>query len=667
MVGLCHSTGVVTQRARRAERSAVRDERRGPLRARPLGVPLWVWLVAVAVSLLLLGPALLPGALMNLDLLVFDRLPVPRGMWGLGPELPRRVPFWAGVAWLGSLVGADTAAKATLLILLVMSFVGSFRVTVRTLRDSGSRTVGSLPVELVALGGGMLYAAGPFVLTRAAIGHWPVVLVAAVLPWALPDLVELPRSQRRLGAWALLFSLGGVYGGIVGGAFLISGLRKAPPSRRLRAIGVWMAAQLVWLVPLFLVTVTTPGRSMPSSSAFATPMDSVGDLGRLLAGLGFWNPGFQLAREQAGLAAVGGFLVVAFAVVGTKDLPRSMRGPLVAVGLAGLALALASSVPLLDDILSAFTNSALGAPFRESQRYLLPFLLWAAVASPRGAQRMASRLPAALGAPLSLVPWVFALLLIAPSAWGLEGQLRTTTPPTEWVEARQTIEAERGSVLSLPWYQYFTADAADNRLVLSPLPLYLGGDVINASDPQLSDEPAKEVGDGRESEAARIVEELRNGRPASIAMAGLGIRWVARLHDVDWRDYTGLDDDPGLEVAVDGDSLTLYRVRNWPGEIVDDTGRDVSGSSVVRPFWTVEPSGPAAFSAPYQSGWLRGFSVASSTEDGRVRLPSGSGPVWYWPSLLVLAAYAAWVGILIWSVIPTLRRWGRAVRSSRRA
>ena len=34
---------------------------------------------------------------------------------------------------------------------------------------------------------------------------------------------------------------------------------------------------------------------MAVSDVFATPLDGVGDLGRIFAGLGFWNLGFQLA------------------------------------------------------------------------------------------------------------------------------------------------------------------------------------------------------------------------------------------------------------------------------------------------------------------------------------------------------------------------------------
>ena len=620
------------------------------------GVEAWVWISGLATVLLLLGPALGPGALMNLDLLAFDRLPVPSGMWGLGPELPRRVPLWAFVAWFGTVVGADTAAKVLLVVMLVLAFVGAYRVTARAL--SQSSTNGSdrpLPDTAIALGGAVLYGAGPFILTRAAVGHWPVVLVAALLPWALPDLVDPTRPLRRIAAWALLFSLGGVYGGVIGGAFLLAALVRSGPGRAARLVGLWLAAQLVWLVPLLLVTVTTSGRTLAPSDAFATPLGEIGDVGRLLAGMGFWNLGFQLGREQPLLAACVGFAVAALAAVGTRDIPVLMRRPLLVIAMVSLAIALASGVAPFDRVFLDVTGSTLGAPLRESQRNLVPFLLWVAIAAPLGARRIGRSLPAALGAPVSLAPLVLGVVLIVPSGWGLGGQLVPVEVPEAWAQARAAIESEPGTVMALPWFQYYTSDVADDRLVLSPLPLYLGGDVVTASDPQLTEAVAQEVADGREPELAAVVGQLRAGVPSSSDLAALGVRWVASLHDVDWRSYTGLDADPGLDVVVDSDDITLFRVRDWMGQVVEDGGEKVASDSFVGPFLSVDRSGPAVYSAPYQWGWARGTSLASETEDGRVALPGGTGVVWYPPVLAVLVADAIWLGLLSWVIIGGIR------------
>ena len=77
------------------------------LRAEFLGVGLWVWVLATLIALFMVGPALGPGALLNLDLLAFDGAALPRGTWGLGPELPRRVPFGTMLAPLSTTLGGE--------------------------------------------------------------------------------------------------------------------------------------------------------------------------------------------------------------------------------------------------------------------------------------------------------------------------------------------------------------------------------------------------------------------------------------------------------------------------------------------------------------------------------------------------------------------------------
>jgi hypothetical protein len=114
--------------------------------------------------------------------------------------------------------------------------------------------------------------------------------------------------------------------------------------------------------------------------------------------------------------------------------------------------------------------------------------------------------------------------------------------------------------VAFPFFQYFTLDIADNRLVLNVVPYWFGGDVISSSDPNLRRGEEKERADPRESATEKLSIEARAGLPISTGLARLGVRWVVLQHDVDWRTYTGIDTDSGLERVVDGPSLSLYRV-----------------------------------------------------------------------------------------------------------
>src|SRR5688572_29685979 len=150
-----------------------------------LGVPLWTWAGSLLVSITMIGPGLRPGALLNLDLVVIDEVQVPRGMWGLGPELPRRVPLWGPLAWLSELVGGELLTKAAMVASIAIAAAGMYRLVARLVERASVAT---------ALGAAALYAIGPFFLTRLAVGQLNVVWAMALVPWALPDLLQPARS-----------------------------------------------------------------------------------------------------------------------------------------------------------------------------------------------------------------------------------------------------------------------------------------------------------------------------------------------------------------------------------------------------------------------------------------------------------------------------------------
>src|SRR5437763_12406083 len=86
------------------------------------------WLAGGALAGLVLGPALAPGSLLNLDLVFTPTIPVPRGVWALGPELSRRVPLGVVLAWGSALLGGPVAGKALLLVALTVAFAGACRL-----------------------------------------------------------------------------------------------------------------------------------------------------------------------------------------------------------------------------------------------------------------------------------------------------------------------------------------------------------------------------------------------------------------------------------------------------------------------------------------------------------------------------------------------------------
>jgi hypothetical protein len=626
------------------------------------------WLVGFAVAVVMLGPALAPGPLFNLDLVLPPQVPVPRGVWGLGPELPRRVPMWLLVAWLSPIIGGDTAGKALMAGSIVVAFVGAYRLA---MGEMGTRRA-SPPVArtfrvpvVVGYGAGLLYAANPFLLTRLDVGHLMIVVPMAILPWVLPTLLRPADNIRMTFLAALLLGFAGHYGGAITLMIVAAGLVATRGRRAGKVVAVTVLAQLPWLVPGLIVY--SEGASIVDSTPFATYVEGPQGAGQLLAGHGFWQPNYQVGYPGGWAVAVVGVVLAALAIYGSSQLPASLRRPMAVLAGLGFLAAVASATPGLADAYVSLSRNPIGSVVREGQRLLPLYLVWMAPAAALGAHRVASMLAAhrggwrgAAASVADVVPLVAALWLASAALWGIDPKLRPVELPPEYAQARQHIIDQPGPVVALPWHQYFnleadSAGAAEGnriiiRRVLNPLPLYLGGDVLMSSDPELRETDRRERVDPRERQVDAIVADAKQAQPVSARLAKLGVRWVILLHEVDWLTYSGVTRDPGLRSVVRGPALELYEVTGWKGAVVDEQGQPVANDPVIEPVLRVDPSGPAVYNRPAASGWMRGWEAAGTTPEGLVSLPAGSGLVWYWPSLVVVATTFATYLVAIWSL-----------------
>lgn len=595
-----------------------------PTRSRP--GRWWPWLAGATVGLLVLGPALAPGALFNLDLVLTPVIPVPQGVWGLGPELPRRLPFMLPLAWASAVVDGAAAAKVALVALFALAFAGAARLV----RGRGTPTVAAA---------GLLYGASPFLVTRVATGYLGVALMAAVLPWVLPRLARPADSPARTFLAAAALGLTGVTGGLAALLVVAAGLVATSGRRALTVLALTVAAQVPWLVPGLVVY--RQGVDPAGGAGFVTRATGLGGPLRVLAGHGFWQDAFQVGRGGFGVAVVGGVLLV-LGVLGHRDLPEAWRRPAGWLAVAGAVLALASSVPGLDALYDALTSTPVGAPLREGHRLLPLYLVWLAPAAALGARRLALGVAGARRAAWLALPLVLGAWLALPGLWGAGGQLDPVDLPPEWGEARAVVHERPGPVASLPWAQYFDLNVAGGRRVLDVMPSYLGGDVLVASDPNLGD-PARERADPREPTMDLLALRVQAGEDVGAELAALGVRWVVLQHDIDWQTYGALRDDPGLRRVVEGPTLELFEVVDWEGPVRTDAGAVLDADGPVAPVRGVDASGAATWARPGAWGWLRGTDPAAITSDGQLRLPAGEGPVWYWPALVVLVADAAFL------------------------
>ncbi len=619
------------------------------------------WLVPTAIALAILGPALRPGVIFNLDLILTPHLDTPTGFWGLGPELPRRLPLWVPISWLSSIVPATVTGKVLMLILIVLPWVGMARLT--RLLSCVSTPAGRLACNSA----GALYALSPFILTRAAVGHFNVTVPHAVLPWVLPVLI---RPGRRLSTTFLAcFAMGfaGHSGGTLAVAIVCVVLLCGRRERWLGVVAVAVAAQAPWVVPGLAVVAANPIH-MATGNAFPTFADGAAGLARLSAGGGFWNTYFQIGGSGA-VVAIAGVALLALAVAGSRAIDAEFRRPLISLGALGWFVAVASTIDGFDTVWFWINDHLLGGVWREGHRVLTLHLVWLAPAAALGGQRLYSALlrrprwTFAAG-PLAILPAAIATLLSVPALWGLGGQVSADPLPAGWQQSRQAVDANPGTVLALPWYQYFNLSIGDGpvRRVLNPLPLYLGGDVLSSSDNGLQRD-VREYGDPREVFADKLIARLAEHRPIANNLSRLGVRWVMLLKTIRVEQYAALADDPGLRAVVDTPDVALYEVRAWRGEAVDDGGNSVSASDVGPAFATFDTDAAVVWARGGSDGWRRGTEPGTITASGLVRLPPGSGLVWNVATVPALAGQIV-PTIAVAVVIERARRRRRRRRAS---
>lgn len=594
---------------------------------------------ALVGGLLVLGPALQPGALFALDLVVADRMDLPPGVWGLGPEYGRALPLTAMVALAGEVFGAANVVRLLFVVAFIVAAIGT------------ARLVGRAPA-IVRVGAGLLYAFSPFLLTRVGAGQISLVCAAAILPWAVPVLLRPHDDLARTYRWSLLLGLSGVAGGVFVIALLVTGM-VAARGRRLVTVGfAGIVSQLPWLVPGILVMAQSPG--VTPSSWFPTRIDGIGGVFALAVGDGFFQPAARVGGDSIILPVVG-LAVVGLAAVGWRSLDATWGRRAGALAVVTMLVVVWSGTPSLAGSFETFVSAPLGGVVREAQRLLPLVLVFVVPAAAAGVQAVGRRLSsgAAVGA-LEALPAAFAVLVIWPGLWGVDGRLTSNPVPTDWVAAHELLSAEPGTTLALPWARYLNLSMADGNRTFNPASRLLPGDVLGPSDLGIG-AGVREAADPREGPAEKIVLDVLEGRPVGPALAGLGVRWVALEHEPTSERYRSVATDPGLERVILGSQVSIFRVKDWVGPVVASDGSPGSVDLLVPPLARIEPRRSGTWARPGGWGWLRGTSTVATTERGLADLPPGGPLVWYWPASLVMSGYLVTLAGLV-----VVGRFGRA-------
>ncbi|MGN6694907.1 MAG: hypothetical protein ACTHN0_12105 [Aquihabitans sp.] len=625
----------------------------------------WPWGVGLLLGLVVVGPGLAGGSLLSLDLLVTPDIPVPNGMYGLGPALSQRVPLFAVLGLGSAVVGGPATTKILIVAFLAIGFAGAARLA-RVLAPAGTH-VGAWG----QLAAGLLWAAGPYALTRTGVGHINLLWVVAILPWVLPRLCRPAEHLPSTYLAALALAIGGPGGGTLGVAAAAVALVVQPRPRRfvrpILAVGV---PQLVWVLPTAVLL--WAGAGVAGATGFPTRADGVGGWPALLAGAGFWRADYQVGATGA-VGAVAGLVIGVLAVAGAVRIVRSSGwsswpGAATAVAITGIVLTLASAVPGIRVVYEALSDLPFGAPLRESQRFSALWMVWAAPAVVIGACALADHVTArsaglrrAASAAAAAVPLVVALAVSTPGWWGLDGRLDPVEYPASWAAVRDVIAGRPGTTVALPWLEYPSLSFADGRQAFNPMPDYLGGDVISSYDPLLQEGGGhQEQVDRRSVAVDELVRQAKEGEPIADGLAALGVRWVVLAHERGSEQLGAVGSDPGLDHVLALPGADLYEVRAWEGAAMAPDGSAHRLSRPVPPILRTDAPRGSVLNVAGAPGWVQGWGhPVAVTADGRLRLEGDGGTLWFWPAIVILVTDVVVAGLGIRCLASRRRRFVR--------
>ncbi|MGB0102364.1 MAG: hypothetical protein WBP61_18950 [Nocardioides sp.] len=473
------------------------------VRLRRYAVPVW----ALALAVALLGPALGPGYLLTYDMVWVPDLALRSDFLGLGTALPRAVPSDAVVAVLDTVVPGMLLQKTMLLGALVLGGLGAAGL-------AGTSTV----ARLVAVS---VYLWSPYVVERLWMGHWPLLLCWAVLPWLVREGGRIrsdPRIGAALPALLLLGSLSANAGLLAAATLLAVGATRRSA---VRLVALVAAANAPWVIAGLL-------HLDAATSSAAGAVFGLGDEGPLpgpVAALtlgGIWNAEVVPAsRELVVLPLVLTAVLVSLAAIGARPLARRLgrRTTLAMVGLwvAGYALAVLSwAAP--DAVGWLVANVPAGGLLRDGARSLALCAPLTAAVVAEGVARLAARGPTAVVATAGIL---LPLAFLPDAAWGVSGELRPVDYPAEWAQARAELGSGRGDLLVLPFTSYRAPEWNRGRKVLDPLPRYLEPNYV--VNDQLAIDGAVVAGEDPRAPAVLDALALPNAEDRAIALGRLGI------------------------------------------------------------------------------------------------------------------------------------------------
>lgn len=532
----------------------------------------WPWLMAVAV----LWPVLAPGYVLSYDMVFVPDLALRPDFLGLGSGLPRAVPSDAVVAVVDEVVPGMVLQKAILLGALVLAGAGARRLL------PADDPVGQLAAATV-------YVWSPLVAERLVIGHWPLLLTYAALPWLYLAARRLRDGRSGFGPvvlWLALASLSAA-GGVLASVLALLAVAGRGPGAARRTLGVAVVALVVnapWLVAGLL-----QGAAALSDPSAVELFAAHGEAGMpawlTVLGLGgIWNAEVVPTSRTGWPAWVALGLLLTLAAWGAlrsrprrpdRNAPLHGDRALVSAAAAGLVVTLAGTL-VPGPMAWVVQHVPGGGLLRDGTRGLVLVAPLLAVLVARGIRALTDRLPSgAVRTTLTTVLVLAPVALLPDLAGGAAGRLDPVDLPDEYARARDALAGrvegreEPADLLVLPFSSYRLPAWNDGRRTLDPLgrfmtPDYLASDTLVVSGTEIAGE------DPRARRVHSLLEEAPAGAEGTAtlvdALVEEGVGWVLldRGAQAELAGRVPSADLTGLPVVHAGDQLVVWEL---PGSV----------------------------------------------------------------------------------------------------
>src|ERR1700730_10370485 len=515
------------------------------MRERSTGVP---YLTAIALSLLIAGPWLLPGYLFGTD------WPGPRH-FTVPSDLSSGTLFDAVLALVSAVLSAELTTKLLILVALLAGGLGAFRAL----------PVGGFIPRAVA---SVIYVFNPFVYGRIHYGQLALIAAYALLPWITGRLLALMREPSWRYALILaaeLTALGildlhllipvGLLLVAAGAAFGISRRGDRLYLGRLgRNVALTLAATAVassyWLIPL-LAGANSEGRTIANIGAGdlgvyrVTTDPNLGLIPNLLGLYGFWAEDtgrFTSMKAFAPLWPVALVILIGLAALGARavvqkapTLPSPGGGgrfrlefvggrpwvfAVLGAGAIALILEMGVASPVTEPVVRFL--DAVFPPYRgmrDAGKWAALLALVYAQLIPLGAivllrwvEGMKREFAGALATGLLLaLPLYYGNGLL----FGIHGEVQPSAYPVGWYQADQVLAADPhpGRSLFLPWHLYLALGFVHNtnNVVASPASSFFTVPTVVSQDPENGLPPPSNPDQSRNDVLVGVARRLGSG------------------------------------------------------------------------------------------------------------------------------------------------------------